>query len=174
MFAVFGFLAGGLIAGWFLRRRRFAWTGRLSVFLIWLLLFLLGLEAGGNRMVMQSLPSLGLEALGVAVVCGAVADSIVIVAFFAAGILCGLYGLLPFDVTETGIAVYALYALIFVVGFSIGNSPDVIGSFRRLSSGLALLPLCTVIGTLAASALMGLLLPHRSVQETMAVFPVSS
>ena len=65
MFVVFGFLAGGLIAGWFLRRRRFAWTGRLSVFLIWLLLFLLGLEAGGNRMVMQSLPSLGLEALGV-------------------------------------------------------------------------------------------------------------
>ena len=63
MFAVFGFLAGGLIAGWCLRRRRFAWTGRLSVFLIWLLLFLLGLEAGGNRMVMQSLPSLGLEAL---------------------------------------------------------------------------------------------------------------
>ena len=215
MFAVFGFLAGGLIAGWFLRRRRFAWTGRLSVFLIWLLLFLLGLEAGGNRMVMQSLPSLGLEALGVAVACAAgscvmalllwtfvrkrcasddrkgmhgesgsgkstagseggtglraVADSIVIVAFFAAGILCGLYGLLPFDVTETGIAVYALYALIFVVGFSIGNSPDVIGSFRRLSPGLALLPLCTVIGTLAASALMGLLLPHRSVQETMAV-----
>ena len=95
-------------------------------------------------MVMQSLPSLGLEALGVAVVCAAgscaavwllwmlirkrgapdrkstqeesgswkdgavknggglraVADSIVIVAFFAAGILCGLYGLLPFDVTE--------------------------------------------------------------------------
>lgn len=99
----------------------------------------------------------------------AVADSIVIVAFFAAGILCGLYGLLPFDVTETGIAVYALYALIFVVGFSIGNSPDVIGSFRRLSPGLALLSLCTVIGTLAASALMGLLLPHRSVQETMAV-----
>ena len=99
----------------------------------------------------------------------AVADSIVIVAFFAAGILCGLYGLLPFDVTETGIAVYALYALIFVVGFSIGNSPDVIGSFRRLSPGLALLPLCTVIGTLAVSALMGLLLPHRSVQETMAV-----
>ena len=201
MFAVFGFLAGGLIAGWCLRCRRFAWTGRLSVFLIWLLLFLLGLEAGGNRMVMQSLPSLGLEALGVAVVCAAgscaavwllwmlirsgsgkstagsdggtglraVADSIVIVAFFAAGILCGLYGLLPFDVTETGIAVYALYALIFVVGFSIGNSPDVIGSFRRLSPGLALLPLCTVIGTLAASALMGLLLPHRSVQETMAV-----
>lgn len=215
MFAVFGFLAGGLIAGWCLRCRRFAWTGRLSVFLIWLLLFLLGLEAGGNRMVMQSLPSLGLEALGVAVACAAgscvmalllwtfvrkrgasddrkgmhgesgsgkstaggdggtglraVADSIVIVAFFAAGILCGLYGLLPFDVTETGIAVYALYALIFVVGFSIGNSPDVIGSFRRLSPGLALLPLCTVIGTLAASALMGLLLPHRSVQETMAV-----
>ena len=215
MFAVFGFLAGGLIAGWCLRRRRFAWTGRLSVFLIWLLLFLLGLEAGGNAMVMQSLPSLGLEALGVAVACAAgscvmalllwtfvrkrgasddrkgmhgesgsgkstagsdggtglraVADSIVIVAFFAAGILCGLYGLLPFDVTETGIAVYALYALIFVVGFSIGNSPDVIGSFRRLSPGLALLPLCTVIGTLAASALMGLLLPHRSVQETMAV-----
>ncbi len=121
-------------------------------------------------MVMQSLPSLGLEALGVAVVCAAgscaavwllwmlirkrgapdrkstqeesgswkdgavknggglraVADSIVIVAFFAAGILCGLYGLLPFDVTlpiitNTCGERYAVLSIYhgFVVDFSV-------------------------------------------------------
>lgn len=96
-------------------------------------------------------------------------DSLIILAFFAVGVVLGVSGVLPFDISQTDIAMYALYALIFAVGFSIGNNPDILSSFRRLNPSLALLPLCTILGTLAASALLGLLLPHRSVPETMAV-----
>ena len=87
-------------------------------------------------------------------------DSLIILMFFAVGVVLGITGVLPFDISQTDIAMYALYALIFVVGFSIGNNPDIVSSFRKLNPSLALLPLCTVLGTLAASALLGLILPR--------------
>ena len=96
-------------------------------------------------------------------------DSLIILIFFAVGVVLGVTGVLPFDISRTDIAMYALYALIFVVGFSIGNNPNIVSSFRKLNPSLVLLPLCTVLGTLAASALLGLILPQRSVTETMAV-----
>lgn len=96
-------------------------------------------------------------------------DSLVIIGFFIAGILLGFFGLLPESLTGSGITMYALYALIFSVGFSVGNNPDILKEFRRLNPRLALLPVMTVLGTLAATALLGLVLPHRTVAETMAV-----
>lgn len=96
-------------------------------------------------------------------------DSLVIVAFFVAGILLGISELIPFDIAGSGIAMYTLYALIFSVGFTVGNNPDILRSFRKLNPRLALLPVMTVAGTLAATALLGLVLPDRSVTDTMAV-----
>ena len=39
------------------------WQGRIVTWLIWLLLFLLGIEVGSNEMIVRSLPTLGVEAL---------------------------------------------------------------------------------------------------------------
>lgn len=39
------------------------WQGRIVTWLIWLLLFLLGIEVGSNEMILRSLPTLGVEAL---------------------------------------------------------------------------------------------------------------
>lgn len=39
------------------------WQGRIVTWLIWLLLFLLGIEVGSNEMIFRSLPTLGVEAL---------------------------------------------------------------------------------------------------------------
>lgn len=39
------------------------WQGRIVTRLIWLLLFLLGIEVGSNEMIVRSLPTLGVEAL---------------------------------------------------------------------------------------------------------------
>lgn len=39
------------------------WHGRIVTWLIWLLLFLLGIEVGSNEMIVRSLPTLGVEAL---------------------------------------------------------------------------------------------------------------
>lgn len=96
-------------------------------------------------------------------------DSLIIIGFFAVGILLGVCGLVPSELIGSGMAMYALYALIFSVGFSVGNNPDILKEFKKLNPRLALLPVMTVFGTLAATALLGIVLPHRTVPETMAV-----
>lgn len=67
MFTVISLMLLGIAAGWLLRRRRMGFVHPLITGLIWLLLFLLGVEVGGNKRIVQGLHTLGLEALLVAV-----------------------------------------------------------------------------------------------------------
>lgn len=67
MFTVILFLFAGIASGWLLRNRDCGWVSKLTTLLIWSLLFLLGVEVGGNRQIISSLPSLGLDALLIAV-----------------------------------------------------------------------------------------------------------
>ncbi len=95
--------------------------------------------------------------------------SLIIVGFFILGILCGIYQLIPFDVAESDVSFYALGALMFSVGISVGNDPQTLHNFRALNPRLAFLPLMTILGTLAGCAVVSLLLSHRSVSECLAV-----
>lgn len=100
---------------------------------------------------------------------GEMKSSLIIVGFFILGIILGLAGILPFDVSGTNISLYALYALMFFIGFSMGNDPETFRKFKKLNPGVALLPLMTIIGTLAGSALVSLILPGRSFSDCLAV-----
>ena len=95
--------------------------------------------------------------------------SLIIVGFFALGALCGVMGLVPFDIAETDFSFYALCALMFSVGLSIGNDPQTLKNFRQLNPRLVFLPVATILGTLSAALLVNLVLPHRSAAECMAV-----
>lgn len=95
--------------------------------------------------------------------------SLVIVGFFIAGILVGATGILPVNISGSDFSFYALCSLMFCVGFGIGADPQTIRNFRKLNPLLALLPAMTILGTLAASALVGIIFPHRSVADTVAV-----
>ena len=55
--------------------------------------------------------------------------SLIIVGFFLLGTLCGMFHLLPSDLSQSNISFYALCALMFSVGISIGN-----GRQRHLSA----------------------------------------
>ena len=57
----------GMGVGWLLRGRLSTAVQRLIMVLIWLLLFLLGVEAGSNPRIVGSITTLGLEALLLAV-----------------------------------------------------------------------------------------------------------
>lgn len=72
MFTVISVMIVGLCVGLLLRHRCLVFVPRVITALIWLLLFLLGVEVGGNSDVINSLGSLGVEAfvLAVAGVCG--------------------------------------------------------------------------------------------------------
>ena len=67
MFIVITLMLAGILAGWLLRGRRIQVVRRAITPLIWLLLFLLGVEVGGNERIIRSLHALGLEALLIAV-----------------------------------------------------------------------------------------------------------
>lgn len=63
MFIVIGFMFGGMLVGFLLRRKNLSWIHKAITVLIWLLLFILGIEVGSNRSIIEGLGTLGLEAL---------------------------------------------------------------------------------------------------------------
>ena len=56
----------GITLGRLLRHRKMAWLGVATNVLIWVLLFLLGIEVGNDDRIIRSIASLGLEALVIA------------------------------------------------------------------------------------------------------------
>ena len=201
MFTIILIMLTGMLAGCTLHRWPMKGLGRIIDVLIWLLLFLLGIEVGSNATLMRSLPTLGMEACILALgttlgsivaawllwralsekgnghptsttdgnVLHALRGSGVIVGFFIAGVCMGLSGRVPQVLLTSEVSFYALCALMGCVGLSIGHSPETLRSFRRLNPRLALLPVCTIIGTWAGSAFISLLLGHRSLTDCLAI-----
>lgn len=95
--------------------------------------------------------------------------SLIIVGFFVLGALCGVCHLIPYDFTQSKLSFYALCALMFSVGVSVGNDPQTLRNFRSLNPRLIFLPVMTILGTLAGCAVVSLFLSHRSVTDCMAV-----
>ena len=95
--------------------------------------------------------------------------SLVIVAFFIAGIVIGVLHLLSEASGIGNVSYVTLCALIFLVGFMIGNDANIFKKFRRLNRLYMLLPIMTIVGTLAGCSIATLMLPHRSLSECLAV-----
>ena len=96
-------------------------------------------------------------------------SSLIIVGFFILGSLLGYFGVVPTSFLEGDISFYALGALMFCVGVSLGSDPETLKSFKKINPRLLLLPLLTIVGTLVGAAIVGMLLPNRSVIDSMAV-----
>ena len=229
MLVIFAVIIGGIITGRLLSSWRLVFVSRMITVIIWLLLFLLGLEVGSDPAVVGGMATLGRTAFVIFAcsvagsicmswllwrcvrrrdavpdgggaespglpataadfprgaaggqaaaggdtrplsVWGALRVSLVIVAFFVAGCLAGLFSALPFDVAGSRLSTYVLYALMFCVGITLGSDTALAGRVRRLDPRLALLPVMTAVGTLAGAALSTLLLPPLTAGDTMAV-----
>ena len=203
MLVIFAVIIGGIATGRLLIGRRLAFVQRLITVIIWALLFLLGVEVGGDPAVVGSLATLGAAALAIFAfsVAGsifaawllwrrirgravpgddgeadaeapvstwtALSGSLVIVAFFVAGCVVGLFA--PLDPAGSRISAYVLYALMFCVGLTVGNDRTLAGRVRRLDPRLALLPVATAVGTLAGAALAAPLLAQWSLADSLAV-----
>ena len=229
MLVIFAVIIGGIITGRLLSSWRLVFVSRMITVIIWLLLFLLGLEVGSDPTVVGGMATLGRTAFvifacsvagsicmswllwrcvrrrdavpdgggaespglpaaaadfprgaagGQAAAGGdtrplsvwdALRGSLVIVAFFVAGCLAGLFSALPFDVAGSRLSTYVLYALMFCVGVTLGNDRTLAGRVRRLDPRLALLPVATAVGTLAGAALAAPLLVQWSLTDSLAV-----
>lgn len=94
--------------------------------------------------------------------------SLIIVAFFAAGILCGRTDVLPQWVSSSTVSMTALCALLLCVGMGIGSNPDMKSEFRSLNPRVALLPLATILGSWAGAAIAFLVL-QRTITDCLAI-----
>lgn len=95
--------------------------------------------------------------------------SLVIVGFFILGVIAGKLGWLTIGTFGFDISFVALALLMLCVGIGVGNDLSALKSLRTLDSRLLLLPLVTITGTLAGCALVSLVMPWRSLPETLAV-----
>lgn len=95
--------------------------------------------------------------------------SLTIVGFFILGIIVSHYNLLPASIIHADISFYALCGLMFFVGVSIGSDTSTLKNFRQLNVRFTLLPLMTVLGTLAGCIVVSFFLSNRSISDCCAV-----
>lgn len=63
MFTIIGLMLTGMLVGYLLRRRDLVFIHKVITLLIWILLFILGIEVGGNERIVKGLHTIGLEAI---------------------------------------------------------------------------------------------------------------
>lgn len=63
MFIIIGIMLTGMLLGYLLRSKKLSWTHRTITLFIWILLFLLGIDVGGNESIIKGLYTIGLEAV---------------------------------------------------------------------------------------------------------------
>ncbi len=92
--------------------------------------------------------------------------SIIILAVFLSGVLLGRFVDMPEVLTAD---LYALYALMFLVGISLGSDRQALQALKQQNLKIMLVPLATVAGTLAGTSLISFVLDGRSLTDCLAV-----
>lgn len=95
--------------------------------------------------------------------------SLIILSFFATGLLLGIFHWLPVRFLNQEISFYVLCALMFSVGISIGNEPTSIRQFRNINPRILFLPLMTIAGTWIGILVVSIFIKNRSVTDCLAV-----
>jgi len=95
--------------------------------------------------------------------------SLIIVGFFVLGVIVGFGGFIPKDLLHADLSTYVLYGLMFLVGITIGYDRELLLSLRKTNLKILLVPLCTIVGTLLGTGIVGIFLPKWTVAESMAV-----
>jgi uncharacterized membrane protein YbjE (DUF340 family) len=99
-----------------------------------------------------------------------VKNSLIILAFFACGILLGLSGLTPdFGRGEQDISLYILYLLMFLVGVGIGGDSTSWGVLKKANWKILLVPAAVVAGSLGGAALVSGFIGDLPLKDVLAV-----
>ena len=96
-------------------------------------------------------------------------NSLKIVGFFVLGVVLARYRLLPRFLIENDLSIYALYALLILVGLIVGMDRKSFEVLRRASWQLLLVPVSTAIGTYAGVIAVSFLLKDLKLSEVLAI-----
>jgi uncharacterized membrane protein YbjE (DUF340 family) len=96
-------------------------------------------------------------------------NSLIILTCLVAGIVVGILGVVPKGFLDLDPTVYALNALLFLVGIEIGANTRVWQVARSQNAKILLVPLSAVLGTFLGVALFSLFVPAVGLKESLAV-----
>ena len=95
--------------------------------------------------------------------------SLIIISFFVIGVIAARFHFLPDELIQNDFSMYALYALMFLVGISIGSDTKALKALKEQNIKIVLVPLATILGTLVGSAAVSVVLSGRSLWDCLAV-----
>ncbi len=95
--------------------------------------------------------------------------SLVIISFFVIGVIAARFHFLPDELIQNDFSMYALYALMFLVGISIGSDTKALKALKEQNIKIVLVPLATILGTLVGCAAVSVVLSGRSLWDCLAV-----
>lgn len=103
--------------------------------------------------------------------------SIIVVAFFACGCLFGLFGSsgvaiesgILYSIFNGSVVKYVLYALMLLVGISIGSDRNLKELLKSIKPAHILLPIGTIVGTLLFTAIVSIFIPKWGLYNALAV-----
>lgn len=95
--------------------------------------------------------------------------SAIVISFFVAGIFIGKSGIISADILPPHISTYLLYILIIQVGLGIGSSDSISRMYKEIHPSAFLIPLGTVIGSIAFAAMASLVFKWISWSDCVAV-----
>jgi uncharacterized membrane protein YbjE (DUF340 family) len=96
-------------------------------------------------------------------------NSLIIVAFFAAGILSGIALSRAGFILRFDISFYALLVLLFLIGVSVGSDQRTGQMLRNLNLGILLVPLSVILGTALGALAIGTVIRDLGWRELLAV-----
>ena len=96
-------------------------------------------------------------------------NSLIILAFFVAGVLLGISEMLPDQLIKTDLSMYALYGLMFLVGIGIGADKKSWSVLLQMNIKIFLVPIGVIFGTFMGSAIVSIFLPELKLAEVLAV-----
>lgn len=85
--------------------------------------------------------------------------SLIILLFFISGVVMGLFHFIPDIMVNNDFSKYALYALMFLVGISVGSDKSSWKALAQYKLKIFLVPLCVIIGSLLGAALISVFYP---------------
>jgi len=95
--------------------------------------------------------------------------SLIILSFFAGGLLLGMYKLIPNQFIETDYSMYALYFLMFLVGIGIGSNKKSLEVIKSVNFKIALVPLSVIVGTYIGVSIFALIQDKISFIDSIAI-----
>lgn len=95
--------------------------------------------------------------------------SLIILAFFVVGVFVGFKGIIPAELLKEEWNTYVLYALMLLVGVTIGYDRELLVSLRKVNLSIVLVPLATIVGTLIGTFIISFFIRDWNAAESMAV-----